>query len=399
MNKPVSDHGLASPVEPLSVARPIRFVLPSLWSASNGHWGGYYMAVAVDTLSIAMAFRAPIGALAVAIVCRLLFGLACEAWWRDAIPRTEQRARVAIALCAYLVIVLLEALSSMPGSASVWSAFPARPEWNAALQSAIDRGVDALTTQFASPFSGLTYCLNTLIVTLQGAIAAVPWPVAVVALSFFGWQKGGVKLLALVLATLAYFGVLGFWMKTIETIAVVLASFVVCLVIGIPAGIGAAKSRTVKAILIPLLDVMQTMPSFVYLLPAVAFFSIGKPPALISTVIFSMPPLIRLTCLGIEQVPVVAREAMAAHGATGWQSLVKAELPLAAASIRAGINQTIMLSLAMAVIASLIGAGGLGYDVLFALQNVQYGKGILAGTAIVLSAIVFDRLVRDQHAT
>jgi glycine betaine/proline transport system permease protein len=180
------------------------------------------------------------------------------------------------------------------------------------------------------------------------------------------------------------------------TAALVLAALIVCILFGIPLGVAAAKSRTMRAVLMPCLDVMQTMPSFVYLLPAVAFFSIGKPPALVATVIFAMPPLIRLTCLGIEQVPLTVREAMYAHGATPFQTLVKAELPLAGPSIHAGINQTIMMSLSMVVIAALIGGGGLGYDVLFALQNVQYGRGILSGSAIVLCAIVFDRLVRPS---
>jgi glycine betaine/proline transport system permease protein len=142
---------------------------------------------------------------------------------------------------------------------------------------------------------------------------------------------------------------------------------------------------------------MQTMPSFVYLIPAIAFFSIGKPPAVLATVVFAMPPMIRLTALGIQQVSPSVIEAMLAFGASPSQVLFKAQLPLAMPSIMAGINQSIMMSLSMVVVAALIGAGGLGYDVLSSLQHLDAGKGLLAGLAIVLCAMILDKIIQGHH--
>ena len=163
-----------------------------------------------------------------------------------------------------------------------------------------------------------------------------------------------------------------------------------------------AREATVAAqqaysIVKPILDFMQTMPSFVYLIPAIAFFSIGKPPGVLATVIFAMPPMIRLAALGIQGVPGHVTEAAIAFGASPRQLLFKVELPLAVPSIMTGINQTIMMSLSMVVVAALIGAGGLGYDVLFALQHVEAGKGILAGIAIVFCAMILDRIIQGSR--
>ena len=141
---------------------------------------------------------------------------------------------------------------------------------------------------------------------------------------------------------------------------------------------------------------MQTMPSFVYLIPAVAFFSIGKPPGVFATVIFAMPPMIRLTALGIQQVPNDVKEAALAFGASPWKLLLKVELPLAIPSLMTGVNQTIMMSLSMVIVASMIGAGGLGYDVLKALRHLNTGDGILAGTAIVFCAMLLDRIIQGR---
>jgi glycine betaine/proline transport system permease protein len=142
------------------------------------------------------------------------------------------------------------------------------------------------------------------------------------------------------------------------------------------------------------LDVMQTMPSFVYLIPAVAFFSIGKPPGVLATVIFALPPMVRLTALGIEQVPEHVKEGARAFGANGWQLLRKVELPLAVPSIMAGINQVIMMSLSMVIIAAMIGAGGLGLDIMTSLRQLKTGEGVLAGTAIVVCAMIMDRAIQ-----
>jgi glycine betaine/proline transport system permease protein len=210
------------------------------------------------------------------------------------------------------------------------------------------------------------------------------------------WRLSGLRVAIFTAACLAYLGLLGFWEKSMSTMALIATSVLICVAIGIPLGVLCAKSPRINAAMEPILDVMQTLPTFVYLIPAVAFFSIGKPPGVIATVIFAMPPMIRLTALGIRQVPPQVREAAEAFGARPAQSLFKVELPLAVPSIRLGVNQTIMMSLSMVVIAAMIGAGGLGLDVIRSLQHLKTGQGVLAGIAIVLCAMVLDRMVRGQ---
>jgi glycine betaine/proline transport system permease protein len=187
------------------------------------------------------------------------------------------------------------------------------------------------------------------------------------------------------------------WEYSMETIALVISSAALALIIGIPLGILAAKSETLYRILRPILDLMQTMPSFVYLIPAVIFFGLGNVPGMIATVVFSMPPAIRLTTLGITQVPTELVEVADAFGSTSWQKLIKVEIPVALKTIMAGVNQCIMLALSMVVIASMIGARGLGYQVLIGIQRVDIGVGFEAGLGIVIIAIVLDRLT--QHLT
>lgn len=302
-----------------------------------------------------------------------------------------------IAVYCVALATIFVANSALPAAASL-ARFPDVRSLRGATAQAIDQTVMFLTLQGDGVFRIITRALLGLLTSLEALLTMTPWPAMFAVAGLLAWRRGGLGLLALTWVALGYLGLFGYWSEAIATSALVLASLCVCIVIGIPTGILMAKNRIARAVISPLLDLMQTMPSFVYLLPAVAFFSIGKPPALIATVIFAVPPLIRLTCLGIEQVPVYVREAMLAHGARPLQTMLKAELPLALPAIRAGINQTIMMCLSMVVIAALIGGGGLGYNVLFALQNVQYGEGILAGLGIVFCAILFDRLVGKREA-
>lgn len=184
------------------------------------------------------------------------------------------------------------------------------------------------------------------------------------------------------------------WVMSMETLALVIASAGVALVIAIPVGILSAKNDVFFRGVKPILDLMQTMPSFVYLIPAVIFFGLGNVPGLIATVVFAMPPAIRLTNLGIRQVPEELVEVADAFGSTPMQKLVKVEIPVALKTIMAGVNQCIMLSLSMVVIASMIGARGLGYQVLIGIQRVDIGVGFEAGLGIVIIAVVLDRLTQ-----
>ncbi len=212
---------------------------------------------------------------------------------------------------------------------------------------------------------------------------------AAIAFLLAGWRVALFTALGLV-----FIISLGLWGEAMLTLSLVLASAVTALVIGIPIGIIAAKSRRVETVAMPVLDTMQTMPAFVYLVPVALVFSLGETPALIATVVFAAPPAVRLTMLGIHQVPTETVEAAHAFGATPWQTLMKVELPLSVRSIMAGVNQVIMLSLSMVVIAALVGASGLGEPVLVGLGNLDVGAALVGGLGIVILAIILDRITR-----
>jgi glycine betaine/proline transport system permease protein len=189
----------------------------------------------------------------------------------------------------------------------------------------------------------------------------------------------------------------GLWSQLMDTFTLVLTASILCVIIGIPIGILMSKSKIAEAIITPILDFMQTMPAFVYLIPAVAFFSIGVVPGIFASLIFATPPTVRFTNLGIRQVSDELVEAADAFGSTGPQKLFKVELPMAKYTIMAGINQTVMLALSMVVIASMIGAPGLGREVLSSLQRAQVGPGFVAGLSIVVLAIIIDRFTQNVY--
>jgi len=203
------------------------------------------------------------------------------------------------------------------------------------------------------------------------------------------------KLSVFVIVSLLFIYSLDLWDETMSTLALVLTGTFVSLAIGMPLGIASALNDKIEKILRPVMDLMQTLPSFVYLIPAVMFFGLGKVAALVAILIFSMPPAVRLTSLGIRQVPADKVEAAQAFGATKWQILIGVQLPLATKTIMAGINQCIMMALSMSVIAAMIGSGGLGRGVLKAMQTVDIGMGIEAGLGIVVLAILLDRVTEQ----
>jgi len=221
-----------------------------------------------------------------------------------------------------------------------------------------------------------------------------PWVVLTLALSALAYLAAGTGLTVFTLLGLPLIVSMGFWQSTMETLALVLSATLFALLIGVPVGVLAAQSKVVDRIVRPILDFMQTMPAFVYLIPAVLFFGLGKVPGAMATLIFSMPPAVRLTSLGIRQVPLEVVEAAQAFGATTWQMLVKAQLPIALPTILAGVNQTIMLALSMVVIAGMIGAGGLGEDVLSGITQLKIGLGFESGISVVILAIFLDRITQ-----
>jgi glycine betaine/proline transport system permease protein len=277
------------------------------------------------------------------------------------------------------------------------AAFPAAKGFARATANGISALFDWMTIEFEAFFDAVTAVIRLVLNHIDLIFVVTPWPVTGFIILLIAWQLAGWRVALFTLASLAYLGLFGFWEKSMSTLALVVTAVAIVLIFAMPLGIWCAKSRRVEAILYPVLDAMQTLPTFVYLIPAIAFFSIGKTPGVIATVIFAMPPMIKLTALGIRQVPAHIVEAAVAYGGSPAQILFKVELPLAKPAIMTGLNQTIMMSLSMVVIAALIGAGGLGEDVTRALQFLQKGQGILAGMAIVLCAMVIDRVLQGVH--
>lgn len=261
--------------------------------------------------------------------------------------------------------------------------------------------VETMTEWFTTTFSGLFSFLQTIgqaIMTgITNLLLIIPAPIFILLLTiiafFISKKRLGLTLFTLIGLWFIYNQ--GLWTDLMNTVTLVLLSSVISIVIGVPLGILMAKSDKAQSVIKPILDFMQTMPGFVYLIPAVAFFGIGMVPGVFASVIFSLPPTVRFTNLGIRQVPKELVEASDSFGSTGWQKLFKLELPLAKNTIMAGINQTTMLSLSMVVIASMIGAPGLGRGVLSALQRAQVGNGFVNGVALVILAIIIDRFT--QH--
>src|SRR5918997_6741237 len=257
-----------------------------------------------------------------------------------------------------------------------------------------ESGVDWITDTFDGAFDLLDTTIDLVIGTLEFVLLSPPALVmvailGVIALLLAGWRVALFTALGLVFVIS-----LDLWAASMETLALVLAATVVALAIGIPIGIIAAKVGAVEAAARPNPHIAQTMPAFVYLVPTVVLLGIGAGPALIATVIFAMPPAVRLTMLGIQQVPKDTVEAANAFGATSWQTLVKVELPLSLKTIMAGVNQVIMLSLSMVVISGLAGAGGLGEPVVTGLSQLDVGISFVGGVGIVVIAIMLDRITR-----
>ncbi|KRM24356.1 ABC transporter permease [Latilactobacillus graminis] len=261
----------------------------------------------------------------------------------------------------------------------------------------MDHFVDWLT-QFTGFFNGLTSFIGGIINGFQWVFDLIPiWLFIIIVAGITYLANRDTKKWGLII-----FEVLGllliwnldFWRDMTQTLTLVLTSSLISLIIGVPLGIWMAKSDIAQAIFKPILDFMQTMPAFVYLIPAVAFFGIGMVPGVFASVIFAMPPTVRMTNLGIRQVPTELIEAADSYGSTEWQKLIKVQLPLAKSTLMAGINQSMMLALSMVVIASMIGAMGLGTRVYFAVGRNDAGGGFAAGLAIVILAIIIDRLTQ-----
>lgn len=268
--------------------------------------------------------------------------------------------------------------------------------WDGSLpvQDWINQGLDWVVGHFRPFFIALRGPVDALLGGVEAALLFPPTLVMVGLLALLAWQMAGGALGLATLISLLVVAMLGIWPEAMITLSLVLTSLLFCILIGLPLGIVLARSDRAQSLVRPILDAMQTTPAFVYLVPVVMLFGIGNVPGVIVTIIFALPPLVRLTNLGIRQVREDLIEAARAYGASPWQLLTKVQLPLAMPSIMAGINQSLMLSLSMVVIASMIAVGGLGQMVLRGIGRLDMGLATVGGLGIVILAIMLDRITQ-----
>lgn len=259
----------------------------------------------------------------------------------------------------------------------------------------VEAAVDFALDNFQPALNVVEYAVLIVTGAVGGVLHFLPAPLLLIAIVLLSLWRCGLGFGIFTLVALLLTASMQVWTQMVDTLSLVLGSAILSLIVGVPLGIWMAKSRRARAVLKTILDFMQTMPAFVYLIPAVIFFGLGQVPGTLATVIFAMPPAVRLTALGIQQVPAEMVEAGKAFGCTSRQLLFKVQLPNALPSIMAGVNQTIMLALSMVVIASMIGAGGLGNVVLSGIQRLDVGLGFKGGLAVVFLAIILDRITQS----
>jgi glycine betaine/proline transport system permease protein len=268
-------------------------------------------------------------------------------------------------------------------------------DMNFDIGDAIDTAVNYILDNFSPVLDLIAAVIGFVTDTTQQALTVIPMPLGIAIFVFLSLWRVGIGFGVLTGVALWLVNHMGLWSPMMETLSLVIASTLMAMIIGLPLGIAIARKDSVAAVTRPILDLMQTMPAFVYLIPAAMFFGLGAVPGAIATVIFAMPPVVRLTNLGIRQVHAEFIEAGNAFGCTSTQLLFKVQLPNAMPSIMAGINQTIMLSLSMVVIASMIGAGGIGNTVLTGIQRLDVGTGFEGGLAVVILAVILDRITQS----
>lgn len=266
------------------------------------------------------------------------------------------------------------------------------PDIRIPIGNGVEKFIDFLAANFDSFFDFIFVISSAMIKGLEAGLLAIPWWLLIIVIFSLGWYFTSLYGGLLFALFMFLIGTFNLWPQTMTTISIVLISVILSLVIGIPFGIWTAFSKTMSAIMRPILDAMQTMPSFVYLIPVIFFFPLGNVPAVIATIIYALPPVIRLTELGIRNVDQEIVESAQSFGSSRSQMLLKVELPQALPTIMAGVNQTTMMALAMAVVGSMVGAQGLGERVLYAINRIDISLGFEAGVSIVFLAIIIDRI-------
>jgi glycine betaine/proline transport system permease protein len=296
-----------------------------------------------------------------------------------------------------LVIIIFSTIHySFPNYMEIMKDFPTHPDIRLKSIAGVESAFDFAVIKGEAIFDAITFGIRSVLDSLELLFVKTPWIVIISSIVLLTGLSAGPRAAIYSGAFLAYMGFLGFWIKAMTTLALLGTAALLSIVIGIPLGIYCSTRPRFYAFIRPIMDFMQTMPAFVFMIPVIAFFGTGKVAAVIITMIFGGTPVVRLTVLGLKGVPQNIREAAIAYGASKWYLLSKVDIPLAMPTILAGVNQTVMLSLAMVVVASLIGAKGLGQDVLEALQYANVGQGILAGIAILFVALLLDRIVQGK---
>ncbi|MCU9837914.1 ABC transporter permease subunit [Ruegeria sp. WL0004] len=355
-------------------------------------------ALAAQGPSIALAGLAilVLAKLAQAIVANTALESRFSDWLSDRTVRFGMPVPQIVFSAVFMALIVAAAMLhySFPGRFPLLASFPTDPDIRLISIDWVEAFFNWAVLNGEALFDAITYCIRLMLDALEIVFVSTPWIVIASLIILLTWLTAGVRMAIYSGAFLAYMGFLGFWEKAMTTLALLGTAACLSILIGIPLGMFAARRPRFYAAIQPIMDFMQTMPAFVFMIPVIAFFGTGKPAAVVTTMIFGGTPVVRLTVLGLRGVPESVREAAISFGANKWYLLTKVDLPLAAPSIRAGINQTIMLSLAMVVVASLIGAKGLGEDVLEALQYANVGQGILAGFSILFCAMILDRIVQ-----
>ena len=260
------------------------------------------------------------------------------------------------------------------------------------IERSIDDSIDWIVVNFGGFFDAISDAIKVVLGKLQDLLNWIPWPIVMLLVFITGWKIATLKVGILSVIGLIVLATVNLWEPTMETVAIMIVSVFISILIGIPSGVLSARSDRFETALRPILDTMQTMPSFVYLVPGIMLFGLGNTAAIFATVLYALPPCIRLTNLGIRQVDHSVVEAGKSFGSSDMQLLFKIQIPMAIPTIMAGINQTVMMALAMSTIAAMVGAGGLGIEVLRAMGQLRECEAVLAGCAIVILAIIIDRI-------
>jgi len=307
---------------------------------------------------------------------------------------TAVKITVSVVVLAALMVGVVALYANVPaeGEPGVVIDFPKEWDFGWNVIKWIDGVVDWVVINWEPFFIVIRTIVLGILLPFRDFLLWLPWWLVIIGTGLLAWRVVSARFGVIAVLFLGFMSFMGLIDLLMLTLAITLTSTLLCVYVGLPLGIIAAKSDRFEGILRPILDGMQTMPSFVYLIPALMLFGLGMTPAVMATLIYAIPPIIRLTNLGIRQVDASVVEAGQSFGATPWQLLLKVQVPLALPTILAGLNQTVMMALAMVVLASMIGASGLGVEVLNGLARIEPGRGFLGGIAIVFAAIILDRI-------